>query len=80
MAAAFFTYMGPDGRLDIGYTEHSGCPIRQGEKWIATAWMREGVSLDHPHSLYDPSGFRNGEITELDPRLVRQAEVHPDGF
>jgi hypothetical protein len=57
LTATVFTYMGPNGQLDTGYTEHSGCPIRQGEKWIATAWMREGVSLEHPSTMYDPSGF-----------------------
>lgn len=52
--------MGPNGRLDNGYTEHSGCPVISGEKWIATAWMREGVSKEYPHDFYDPSGYRNG--------------------
>lgn len=79
MAAAFFTYMGPDGRLDIGYTEHSGCPIREGEKWIATAWMREGVSLEHPHSLYDPSGFRNGDPNDFNSQVAMQSVVQVDG-
>ena len=34
--------------MDPGFTEHSGCPVLDGEKWIATVWMREGVSLERP--------------------------------
>jgi hypothetical protein len=30
-AATFFAYKGPDGRMDDGYTEHSGCPVLEGE-------------------------------------------------
>jgi hypothetical protein len=54
--ATFFTYKGPEGLMDPGHTEHSGCPVLEGEKWIATVWMREGVSLERPQTLFDPSG------------------------
>jgi hypothetical protein len=57
-SATFFSYKGPDGRMDEGYTEHSGCPVIEGEKWIATFWMREGVSKENPGSLYDPTGIK----------------------
>ena len=30
-SATFFSYKGPDGRMDDGYTEHSGCPVLEGE-------------------------------------------------
>ncbi len=30
--------------MDDGLTEHSGCPLREGSKWVATQWYREGVS------------------------------------
>ena len=30
--------------MDDGHTEHSGCPLRRGKKWIATMWYREGVT------------------------------------
>jgi hypothetical protein len=84
LSATFFTYMGLDGRVDTGYTEHSGCPIRQGEKWIATAWMREGVSLEHPSTMYDPSGFLNlpeslEEDTSVEQEMV-QTEVSYEGM
>mmetsp|Transcript_23266 Transcript_23266/g.65237 ORF Transcript_23266/g.65237 Transcript_23266/m.65237 type:complete len:296 (-) Transcript_23266:446-1333(-) len=32
--------------MDDGHTEHSGCPLRKGRKWIATMWFREGVSAE----------------------------------
>jgi hypothetical protein len=54
--ATFFSYMGTDGKMDFGLTEHSGCPVLKGEKWIATAWMRKGVSTEKPWSILDPSG------------------------
>ena len=54
--ATFFTYKGKDGKMDNGLTKHSGCPVISGEKWITTAWMREGVSLESPEELFDPVG------------------------
>lgn len=56
--ATFFSYMGPDGRMDDGYTEHSGCPVLEGEKWITVVWMREGVDDEHPWTSYDPNGVK----------------------
>mmetsp|Transcript_2652 Transcript_2652/g.3626 ORF Transcript_2652/g.3626 Transcript_2652/m.3626 type:complete len:463 (+) Transcript_2652:61-1449(+) len=56
--ATFFSYKGPDGRMDDGYTEHSGCPVIEGEKWITTAWLREGVSAEDTSDNYDPEGIR----------------------
>ncbi len=44
--------------MDEGYTEHSGCPVLKGEKWITTFWMREGVSAAEDAVLFDPSGLR----------------------
>ena len=41
----FFAYKGPDNMMDPGFTEHSGCPVIVGEKWISTAWMRYGVTV-----------------------------------
>jgi len=43
-----FSCRGPDGMMDPGFTEHSGCPVLEGEKWITTAWMREGT-IDLPN-------------------------------
>jgi len=54
--ATFFSYLGPDNMWDDGLTLHSGCPIIEGEKWIATLWMRLGVSETNPWTKYDPLG------------------------
>lgn len=32
--------------MDTGHTEHTGCPLREGHKWIATMWFREGMSAE----------------------------------
>jgi len=57
--ATFFSYKNiKDGRMDEGYTEHSGCPVLEGEKWITTMWMREGVTAEEPWTMFDPNGVR----------------------
>ncbi|MBY4949385.1 2OG-Fe(II) oxygenase [Cupriavidus respiraculi] len=38
--AVFFAYLGDDGSLDER-TLHAGLPVEQGEKWIATKWLRQ---------------------------------------
>jgi hypothetical protein len=43
---------------DEGYTEHSGCPVIEGEKWITTVWMREGVSNTDPSTNFNARGVR----------------------
>lgn len=63
----FFSYRGEDGTMDDNrYTEHSGCPVVEGEKWIATFWMREGVSKEDPWTNFDPNGRRMAPELSLD--------------
>ncbi len=38
--AVYFAYATPDGQLDRR-TLHGGSPVAEGEKWIATKWLRE---------------------------------------
>ena len=54
--ASIFSYKGRDGLMDEGYTEHSGCPVIEGEKWITTVWMREGVTWERGWEVVDPTG------------------------
>ena len=56
-AATFFTYMGEDGIMDNGFSEHSGCPVFKGEKWISVAWLREGVTRERNWTIIDPTGI-----------------------
>uniref|UniRef100_A0A6U4DUF5 Fe2OG dioxygenase domain-containing protein n=1 Tax=Phaeomonas parva TaxID=124430 RepID=A0A6U4DUF5_9STRA len=56
-SSVFFSYMGQDGRMDDGLTEHSGCPIFEGSKFIATMWFRKGVSKDRKWFQSDPLGY-----------------------
>lgn len=69
--ATFFTYKGVDGNMEEGFTEHSGCPVRIGEKWITTQWMREGVSVSDSHHGYDPIGnfVEKSEEIETEARV-----------
>ena len=59
--ATFFSYRGLAGRMEDGFTEHSGCPVLEGEKWITTQWMREGVTEADTWVNFDPSGVRSSE-------------------
>ena len=39
--AVYFSYIDPKTNLtDNGLTEHSGCPVYEGEKKIVTQWIR----------------------------------------
>ena len=38
--------------MDNGKTEHSGCPLREGTKWIATMWYREGMTAEKGWESY----------------------------
>lgn len=55
--ATFFSYKGLDGMMEPGYTEHSGCPVLEGEKWLTTFWMREGVTTERSWEIFDPFGI-----------------------
>lgn len=40
-SAVFFSYINPVNRkMDTGFTEHSTCPVIEGEQIIVTQWIR----------------------------------------
>lgn len=48
-SAVFFSYIDVETKeIDSGFTEHSGCPVYEGDKKIVTQWIRLGVDEDHP--------------------------------
>merc|ERR1712194_8920 len=57
-SAIFFSYIDPDKRVtDTGFTEHSWCPVIEGEKKIVTQWIRLGVDKTTPWDAFDTSGL-----------------------
>ena len=44
--------------MDNGFTEHSGCPVVEGTKVIATEWIRLGVTEELPWNAYNTLGER----------------------
>jgi hypothetical protein len=63
-AATFFSYIDPvTMKMDSGFTEHSGCPVIEGNKKIVTQWIRLGVDDDNPWDSFNtceyPFSFLN---------------------
>jgi hypothetical protein len=53
-AATFFSYIDPETmKTDDGLTEHSGCPVVEGDKKIVTQWIRLGVDDENPWDSYN---------------------------
>ena len=53
-AATFFSYIDPATmKMDSGFTEHSGCPVVEGEKKIVTQWVRLGVDDENPWNSFN---------------------------
>ena len=53
-AAVFFGYIDPvTMKMDDGFTEHSGCPVIEGEKKIVTQWVRLGVDDENPWNSFN---------------------------
>lgn len=60
--AIFFSYIDPETKLmDTGFTEHSGCPVFEGEKKIVTQWIRYGVDRENPWDSFNTLGIKKSE-------------------
>ncbi|CAB9518364.1 Probable prolyl 4-hydroxylase [Seminavis robusta] len=60
--AIFFAYIDPDTKvMDTGFTEHSGCPVFEGEKKIVTQWIRYGVDKENPWDSFNTLGIKKSE-------------------
>ena len=64
-SAIFFSYVDPvSRRMDTGFTEHSGCPVFEGEKKIVTQWIRLGVDSKNPWDSFNTLGIQVGRNQE----------------
>ena len=39
--------------MDRGETEHTGCPVYEGNKKIVTQWIRLGVNEERTYQTYE---------------------------
>ena len=62
--AAFFSYLGSDFVTDNRLTEHSCCPVIEGEKKIAVQWLRLGVDEESPWSSFNTLGVKYSETLD----------------
>ena len=61
-AATFFSYIDPvTMKMDSGFTEHSGCPVVEGEKKIVTQWVRLGVDDENPWNSFNTLGIKHSD-------------------
>lgn len=57
--AIFFSYIDPETKLmDNGFTEHSGCPVYEGEKKIVTQWIRYGVDKENAWDSFNTRKYK----------------------
>jgi len=61
----FFSYIDPaTNKTDTRLTQHSGCPVYEGEKKIVTQWVRYGVTKETPHSAYNTLGILKRDASD----------------
>jgi hypothetical protein len=61
-SATFFSYIDPVTMvMDNSFTEHSGCPVVEGEKKIVTQWVRYGVDKENPWDSFNTLGIKKTE-------------------
>lgn len=62
--AAFFSYLGSNGQTDDHLTEHSCCPVLEGNKKIAVQWLRLGVDEKNPWDSFNTLNVKIGSEEE----------------
>ena len=60
--------------MDTGFTEHSGCPVYEGEKKIVTQWVRLGVDQENPWDSFNTLGIKYKDIEALEKGLDDEEE------
>lgn len=64
-SATYFAYMDPDTFImDDHWTEHSGCPVIEGEKKIVTQWIRHGVDKSNPWDSFNTLGIKKSDLSD----------------
>ena len=65
--AIFFSYIDPEKMvMDSGFTEHSGCPVYEGDKKIVTQWIRYGVDDENPWDSFNTLGIKISDVMKLE--------------
>ena len=81
-SAIFFSYIDPETKItDTGFTEHSGCPVFEGEKKIVTQWIRLGVDEDSPWDAFNTLGIKlKAQSDSLDLKRIRFVVFQSNGL
>lgn len=63
---AFFSYIGSDDLImDEGFTEHSACPVVEGNKKVAVQWIRLGVDDDNTWDSFNTRKLLSAALIAL---------------
>jgi hypothetical protein len=52
--------------MDEGFTQHSACPVFEGEKKVVVQWVRYGVDDVNTSDSFNSLGFKIGEDDKED--------------
>ena len=58
--------------MDTGFTEHSGCPVFEGQKKIVTQWIRLGVDKENPWDSFNTLGVKIADVQQADAKAMEQ--------
>lgn len=73
----FFSYIDPETKImDTGFTEHSGCPVFEGEKKIVTQWIRLGVDEENPWDSFNTLGIKVSEMDDDGNEVMEGEYLH----